>query len=73
MGNQYTFWGGNSVKIDFTSLLKGSTLNGKICKFFPFRIDSFSEGKGVYSRGKEFAPLGNKFFPFRVDTFSEGT
>ena len=28
--------------------------------------------KGVYSKRKEFAPLGSKFFPFRVDPFSEG-
>ena len=28
--------------------------------------------KGVYSKRKEFAPLGSKFFPFRVDSFSEG-
>ena len=28
--------------------------------------------KGVYSKRKEFAPLGSKFFPFWVDPFSEG-
>ena len=27
--------------------------------------------KGIYSKGKEFAPVGCKFFPFRVDPFSE--
>ena len=27
--------------------------------------------KGVYSKRKEFAPLGSKFFPFRIDCFSE--
>ena len=27
--------------------------------------------KGVYSKRKEFAPLGSKFFPFRVDPFPE--
>ena len=26
--------------------------------------------KTVYSKRKEFAPLGSKFFPFRVDFFS---
>ena len=28
--------------------------------------------KRVYSKRKEFAPMGSKFFPFRVDPFSEG-
>ena len=28
--------------------------------------------KVVYSKRKEFAPLGSKFFPFRVDSFSKG-
>ena len=28
--------------------------------------------KGVYSRRKEFAPMGSKFFPSRIDPFSEG-
>ena len=27
--------------------------------------------KGVYSKRKEFAPLGSQIFPFRVDTFSD--
>ena len=27
--------------------------------------------KGVHSRKKEFALLGNKFFPFRVDHFQK--
>ena len=27
--------------------------------------------KRVYSKRKEFAPIGSKFFPFRVDSFSE--
>ena len=29
--------------------------------------------KGVYSKRKEFAPIGSKFSPFRLDPFSEGT
>ena len=28
--------------------------------------------KGIYSRGKEFAPKESKFFPLRVDIFLEG-
>ena len=28
--------------------------------------------KRVYSKRKEFIPLGSKFFPFRIDPFSEG-
>ena len=28
--------------------------------------------KWVYSKRKEFAPIGSKFFPFRVDLYSEG-
>ena len=28
--------------------------------------------EGVYSKRKEFAPIGSKFFPFRVDQFSGG-
>ena len=33
--------------------------------------DLLSFLKGVFSKRKEFAPLGSKFFPFRVDPFSE--
>ena len=29
-------------------------------------------GKGIYSKRKEFAPLGRKFFPFTADPLSEG-
>ena len=28
--------------------------------------------KGIYSKSKEFAPIGSKFFPFRKDPFSKG-
>ena len=33
---------------------------------------SISFWKGVYSKRKEFAPMGSKFSPFRIDPFSEG-
>ena len=28
--------------------------------------------KGVYSKRKEFAPIGSNFFPFKVDPFQKG-
>ena len=34
--------GGSSVRIDFASLLKRDLVHGS--KFFPFRVDLFSEG-----------------------------
>ena len=33
---------------------------------------SLPSEKGIYSKWKEFAPLGSKFFPFRVDPFLAG-
>ena len=57
---QYIFRGGNSSKIVFLLPEKGSTLKGK--NLLP----------RVYSKRKEFAPLGSKFFPFRVDPFEKG-
>ena len=29
--------------------------------------------KGVYSKRKEFAPIGSKYFPFREDPFLDGS
>ena len=46
-----------------------------ICTVCEGRVYQGSAGqglKGVYSKRKEFPPLGSKFFPFRVDPFSEG-
>ena len=33
----------------------------------------YSKMKWVYSKRKEFAPVGSKFFPFRVDLFQNGS
>ena len=53
-----------TVKLYFLPSEKESTLKGKNCKFFPFSV--------IYSKRKEFAPVGSKFFPFSEDSFSEG-
>ena len=37
------------------------------------KIDFVPFWKGIYSKRKEFAPIGSEFCPFRVDTFTEGT
>ena len=47
------------------SIQKGKNLLPKGSKFFPFRVNPFSEGIGVLH-------FGSKFFPFRVNPFSEG-
>ena len=47
------------------NILSGETTLSK-------RLLPLSE-KRVYSKRKEFAPLGSKFFPFREGPFSEGT
>ena len=45
------------------------TLSGEVTLSKLFLPPSWKE---VYSKRKEFAPLGSTFFPFRVDHFSEG-
>ena len=57
-GNWYNFRGEREIDI-----ISGETI---LSKLFCFLL------KVVYSKRKEFAPLGSKFFPFRVDIFSEG-
>ena len=75
------------LTIKFTQTLdhKGTGYTGKILDHFTFPVhQSHSDKgstltaynllplKGVYSKRKEFVPLGSKFFPYRVERFSEG-
>ena len=49
-------------------------INGNWCTFSAGKsVKSFFVTllKGVYSRKKDFAPIGSKFFLYRTDTFSE--
>ena len=55
--------------VDFWSFFKRKTTFVTSCLFF-CTLSLFK--KGVYTKRKEFAPLGGKFFPFMVDPFSEG-
>ena len=50
----------------FTREINFLTFSLLSCTPTPFR-------KRVYSKRKEFAPIGSNFFPFRVDPFSEGS
>ena len=43
------------------------TLTGEKVSQIPFAF-----WKKIYSKRKEFAPIGSKFFPFRVDLFQKG-
>ena len=52
----------NCVKGDWYTCRTGNYV--KICVY------SFLQK--VYSKRKEFAPIGSRFFPLRVDVFSEG-
>ena len=40
--------------------------------FRSYRIFCLPSENGVYSKRKEFAPMGSKFFHFKVDPFLEG-
>ena len=53
------------------STFKGDS-SARIVFFFFFFFFFFLLLKAVYSKKKEFAPLGSKFFHFRVDPFLEG-
>ena len=52
-----------------SNILKGKWYTLKGGNSFKMGLPLF--WNGVYSKRKEFAPLGSKFFPFRVDPFSE--
>ena len=53
--------------------LKGKNLLQKRSKFFPFRVDPFSDRGLASKKANRKSQSGNKFFPLRQIPFSERT